>query len=114
MNSDSTIALGMIGAWAEQVEADFRARVESSGQEGVAFTLGDILVLAEALRRVQEGIILVINDEGGSLEEIEPFLPSEQVTDEDAPIDHLAMFMESNLRRGERDAAASAAGRTVN
>lgn len=113
MKNDSTIVLGMIGAWAEEYENTFQEAAKLSGPDGIWLSQAEALTFAEGMRRLQDGIRLVIQEEGGDISAFEPFLPSDSVTDDPTPIEQLAIFLDFDRRRGEHDANASAEGRKV-
>lgn len=63
MDYDSIIALGTIGAWSEHTEAWLLDRIVAAKGADITLSSAEASTMVEALNRLQEGLVLVIEHE---------------------------------------------------
>ncbi|MGJ7040434.1 MULTISPECIES: hypothetical protein [Shinella] len=62
MDDDSITALGMIGAWSQHTEAWLLDRIVLANGGDIVMSSAEASTMVEALNRLQEGLVLVINE----------------------------------------------------
>lgn len=60
--NDYVVVLGMIGAWAEHQEAFLLDKIVASEGGSITISADEAGVFVEGLNRLQEGLVIVLNE----------------------------------------------------